>query len=359
MIMTKKRYVELDLAKGAGILLVIIGHIQYIGGNLRNFIVAFHIPLFFIIAGMLLQIQREDEKSLAKTAVKKARSVLQPYYIFSLLFILLQYVMYRFGRSMTLEMIKQNIYLTVISCGMSVLWFLGALYVGEIAFLFVIKLCKKRLTPLILLIWAALSCLAGRWLQYDSGFYIENFYLTYLCITVIRIGIIAFFIGFGYYFWLLWQKIRIMPLAAFAGGALCLMITVWISRLNGGVDLHYLIFQQEGLYFAGALLGSIGVIGVACGAAEGMKYPVCKQILKLTEFYGKNSLIVMMTHVDTYLMYAATVLVMHFNKDISDYYGNFRFCAELFLLVTAAEGIVVLVINRWFPWMIGKRQGGK
>lgn len=357
--MTKERYVELDLAKGAGILLVITGHIQYISEGFRNFIVAFHIPLFFIIAGMLIHIQEEDKKSLAKTVMKKTRSILQPYFIFSLIFIIAQYIAYRIGSSITWELVKQNIYLTVILFGMSVLWFLGALFVGEMAFLVVVKSCKKKLTPVILVIWAVLSCLANRYLQYDSGIYGEKPYLAYFCMMVIRIGIIAFFIGFGFYFWEIRQKIKIAPWAAFPAGVICLAATVWISRVNGGTDLHYLVFHNEGLYFAGALLGSMGVVAIAYGLKELMKYPVLKQLLKVLEFYGKNSLIVMMTHVDTYLMYVSTILVMHFNQNILDYNGNVKFCTELFLLVTVAEGVVILIINRWFPWMIGKKRGGK
>ena len=143
--MTKERYVELDLAKGVGILFVIMGHIQYISDNFRNFIVAFHIPLFFIIAGMLICIHEEDKKSLAKTVMKKGRSILQPYFIFSLIFIIAQYEAYRIGSSITLELVKQNIYLTLIFYGMSVIWFLGALFAGEMAFLVVIKSFKKKM----------------------------------------------------------------------------------------------------------------------------------------------------------------------------------------------------------------------
>lgn len=46
---TKKQHLEyLDLAKGIGILLVVIGH-----GSLNNFgINVFHMPLFFVLSGM-------------------------------------------------------------------------------------------------------------------------------------------------------------------------------------------------------------------------------------------------------------------------------------------------------------------
>lgn len=356
--MAKERYVELDLAKGVGILFVIMGHIQYISENFRNFIVAFHIPLFFIIAGMLICIHEEDKKSLAKTVMKKGRSILQPYFIFSLIFIIAQYEAYRIGSSITLELVKQNIYLTFIFYGMSVIWFLGALFTGEMAFLVVIKSFKKKWTPSVLVLWMIISCIANRALQYYKGIYGSLSYMNYLGYflqMVIRIGIIAFFVGLGFYFWMFRQKIKISSLAAGLTGVAALFATVFISRLNGGVDLHYMVFHNEFLYFCGTVTGSIGVLGICYGLKDFIKFP----LLRILEFYGKNSLIVMLTHVDTYLMYASTIVVMHFNKDILDYEGNIRFCTELFLLVTAAEAVVILVINRYFPWMVGKKRRRK
>lgn len=356
--MIKERYVELDLAKGMGILLVILGHIQYISENFRNFIVAFHIPLFFIIAGMLICIHEEDKKSLAKTVMKKGRSILQPYFIFSLIFLIAQYEAYLIGSSITLELIKQNIYLTVIFHGMSVMWFLGALFTGEMAFLVVIKRFSKKRTPLILVLWMIISCIANRYLNYYRGIYGNLPYMDYLIYflqMIIRIGIIAFFVGVGFYLWKWKKRIEISPVAAGVLGIVCLLVTVFISRLNGGVDLHYMVFHNELLYFCGTISGSMGILGICYGLKDFIKFP----LLRILEFYGKNSLIIMLTHVDTYLMYASTIIVMHFNKDILDYQGNFKFCTELFLLVIAAETVIIFVINRCFPWMVGKEQRRK
>ncbi|MCH5280404.1 MAG: acyltransferase family protein [Lachnospiraceae bacterium] len=355
--MEKERYVELDIAKGMGILLVITGHIQYISEAFRNFIVAFHIPLFFIISGMLICIQGEDKKSLAKTVMKKGRSILQPYFIFSLIFLISQYVAFLAGGSISLALVKQNLYLTVIFSGMSVLWFLAALFVGEMAFLVIVKSCKKILVPIVLTLWMIISCIANRYLQLwriTCADHPYTEYLFYFLQMLIRIGVITFFVGTGFYLWK-YRKEKLTTWAAGILGILFLGATVLISRANGGVDLHYLIFQHEAFYFAGAVLGSLGILALSF-SLKGLagSFP-----FRILQFYGKNSLIVMMTHVDTYLMYASTILVMHFNKDIVEYQGNIRFCLELFILVSLAESIVVLIINRFFPWMVGKKREEK
>lgn len=355
--MTKKRYAELDIAKGIGALLVITGHIQYISEGFRDFIVAFHIPLFFIIAGMLICIQEEDKKSLAKTVMKKSRSILQPYLIFSLIFIVAQYEAYKIGSTITLDLIKQNIFLTLILYGMSVLWFLGALFVGEMAFLGVVKLCKNK-APIWLILWLVVSCMANRWLQYYCAVNATDPYIIYKMYffqMIIRIGIIAFLIGVGFYLWKYRKTVKMPAWVVGVFGVVCLLITLWISRMNGGVDLHFLVFQNELLYFAGAILGSVGVIAISTSVKGIEKFP----LFRVLSFYGKNSLIVMLTHVDTYVMYASAILVMHYNKHITDYYGNAEFCIKLFLLVAAIEAVAIVIINRFFPWMVGKEERKK
>ena len=235
--MTKKRYAELDIAKGIGALLVITGHIQYISEGFRDFIVAFHIPLFFIIAGMLICIQEEDKKSLAKTVMKKCRSILQPYFIFSLIFIVAQYEAYRIGSTITLELVKQNIFLTCIMYGMSVMWFLGALFAGELAFLGVIKICKKW-APVCFVIWLIISCIANRYLQYFCAIHADIPHISYWMYffqVIIRIGIIVTFIGVGFYLWRLRKKVKVAPWAAGIVGVIALLVTAWISRINGGI----------------------------------------------------------------------------------------------------------------------------
>lgn len=47
----KKRINYFDIAKGLGILLMIIGHMPIKNEYLKNFIFCFHMPLFFIISG--------------------------------------------------------------------------------------------------------------------------------------------------------------------------------------------------------------------------------------------------------------------------------------------------------------------
>lgn len=89
------RALWLDYAKGIGIVLVVIGHVvrglmnASLIANVRpyevvdTFIYAFHMPLFFFLSGLLLH--RALQKDLPTILVRKAKTVLYPYLIWSLL----------------------------------------------------------------------------------------------------------------------------------------------------------------------------------------------------------------------------------------------------------------------------------
>ncbi len=67
--MENNRNIVLDIAKGIGILLVIVGHTTCMKHICRELIYCFHMPLFFIIAGYLYH--RQDIKTLFVKSVKR------------------------------------------------------------------------------------------------------------------------------------------------------------------------------------------------------------------------------------------------------------------------------------------------
>lgn len=87
------RLIELDIAKGIGIILVVLGHSFLLPGptetsnlflsTLRMTIYSFHMPLFFFISGYFMQIKGIGLKEII---VKKAKRLLIPYFFFGLLF---------------------------------------------------------------------------------------------------------------------------------------------------------------------------------------------------------------------------------------------------------------------------------
>ena len=81
MEMKKTRLVYIDIAKGIGILLVLLGHLLNNGHWLKSVIYTFHMPLFFIVSGMVLRPQ-----PVIKKIRNRITDVLVPYFIWALIF---------------------------------------------------------------------------------------------------------------------------------------------------------------------------------------------------------------------------------------------------------------------------------
>jgi len=75
--MERKHYI--DIMKGIGILLVIIGHMQKIVNPVvLTIIYSFHIPLFYFVSGLLYN-EKNDRMNFKQYTKKIACSLLYPY----------------------------------------------------------------------------------------------------------------------------------------------------------------------------------------------------------------------------------------------------------------------------------------
>ena len=79
-----KRLDYLDMAKGFGIILVVLGHMEDIATGTRVWISSFHMPLFFMISGILMAVKNGQERDLLQCLKKRYRGIIIPYLWFSL-----------------------------------------------------------------------------------------------------------------------------------------------------------------------------------------------------------------------------------------------------------------------------------
>ena len=77
--MVAKRLIHIDIARGVGILLIVLGHNPILGDHMGTYrlIYAFHVPLFFFLSGLFFK----PEVSFRKTAIGKADALLKPYFV--------------------------------------------------------------------------------------------------------------------------------------------------------------------------------------------------------------------------------------------------------------------------------------
>lgn len=118
-----KRVEWIDLTKGLGMLLVILGHCVCFGGIMHNAIFAFHMPLFFILSGI---VYKTNSKGIVS---KKIKSLIVPYFIFSILGILVSLAIPIWRRKITVKSIICDIYLgNPDNINVSSIWFLMCMF---------------------------------------------------------------------------------------------------------------------------------------------------------------------------------------------------------------------------------------
>lgn len=102
----KKYYNEITIAKGIGILLVVLGHalkqtgVSNVPGNaLISIIYSFHMPLFFVLSGFVsVKILQYSKMTEYINYIKsRATRLLIPYFVMGILYMPLKYFMNRFA----------------------------------------------------------------------------------------------------------------------------------------------------------------------------------------------------------------------------------------------------------------------
>ncbi len=372
MITSKNRINYLDLARGFGILLVILGHISMISEGLRIYIVSFHIPLFFVVSGLLTGISEYDrgQKDVKKAVSGKFRSMILPYFIFSVLDILIYIAYYLVtGRDGGWPTVFSDVIQTLTFYGFSVLWFLPALFGAEALFLslrrFFIRAGTKQLLITVIavtVLFIAALLLNTRLEEANAVHGTEPLFSVFhlFAVALLRISVCCFFFTAGYVINVLWHRSRTLspthfsaltvPTDLFIGFDL-LVFVFFISRLNGVTDLHFLVLGNVLLYVIAAVSGSLGVILFCKGLEGACSFPP----LKLITYYGRNSLVVMVTHLNFYVLLAGEIGGQHFTKHMTDGAAKDAvFVILSFIFTLIGEIFLIEIINRFFPFLLGK-----
>lgn len=354
--MNQKRLDYLDMVKGVGIFFVALGHIEYISTPLRVWISSFHMPLFFIVSGLLMAIKNEPESNLNTSISKKFKGIIIPYLWFSLAYFIIDianvFIIKNIdGRTFWIDAIS-----SITFYGMSVLWFLPALFLANIGFLYLKKHFSDKLIPILLIVIAMfcyviqLKCMNP---LYDS--HSDSLFLTSL-INFIRVFLRASigmsFVGYAFYLYKL--ILRFFPafneksnakanLMQLILGIIMLSINIYFSTVNQAVDMHYIILNNVFLYYLGAFLGCFGII------------LICKVLpsIKLITYYGRNSLVVMACHVNFYILYASLRIALKIDQ-YTTHAKHYIFLAVTMFFVFLFSTVVIEGINRFFPFVLGK-----
>lgn len=113
----------MDYTKGLAIILMILGHTMTKIDHLHLWIYSFHMPLFFIVSGMLMQLNYErNKKNDINKIRKKTIAIAIPYYFFGILLVLF-YTLLNIISHQNIEF-YHKLFLLFSLQGLDSLWFL-------------------------------------------------------------------------------------------------------------------------------------------------------------------------------------------------------------------------------------------
>lgn len=117
----------IDYMKALAMILVIMGHINYANGDVKQWIYSFHMPAFFFCSGLLLTDYKCKESGFRPVITKRFKRLMIPYLLWALLFA-------KFSIPNFCKIIYGSYWSIVSSGSLSSLWFLPVMFVALLFF---------------------------------------------------------------------------------------------------------------------------------------------------------------------------------------------------------------------------------
>ena len=358
--MPQKRLTYLDMAKGVGIFLVVLGHIEYIQEDTLKWISSFHMPLFFVIGGILAYVKRDEGRPFFSALAGKARGTLIPYASFTVMLLTMNTLGYLLDSgSLTSSQLARQYVDAVTGYGIHILWFLPAYFIAGALFLLLERCLRPALRNAAVLILTVAASAVTVGFRLDSYVAMDLSLAGYagldLVITLLR-GILAMpFLLMGWYLGALEQRCfqsggadgREAPGKKRRGRLACLGLSLLLAPgallalLFPVFDLHYL--YVEPLHYLAAFLSCTGLLGLL------RALPPCRFLAWL----GKNSLVIMCTHATFFVVYYVSLGMFFIDNRIPLPQAVFNLGVAV--LVCVAEIPIVWIFNRYFGYLLGRK----
>lgn len=283
----KKRVDWIDALKGFGILLVIIGHTDCPDG-LESWIYSFHMPLFFMLSGIM---EKAKDYSWKEWFIKKAKSLLWPYFLFGIV----EIVFYIISEAAVHELVGKKLLKKIAAILYSnyifdhnytgVIWFLSCLFVTELLFFVIHKYIKNRLGRIIVTV--SLGTLGLMW---ESFIDFKPPFFADIALTALL------FYSYGFLLRPVLEKestaVEILP------GILALTFGSFLAMYNQRdldgkhVSMLYLRYGEPIVFVVSACLVLLGFVLIFQGISGFVKEDLNKPLFYL----GRNSLIIFSVH---------------------------------------------------------------
>lgn len=289
------RIAYIDIAKGIGILFVMLGHCLYSEVSpIRLLIYSFHMPLFFVLSGMTYKTCAcKKLKDTISNSIRRKKFLFAVYIIFSCVFICRDFIRWHYEKIFNLKQLIYCIYSTLILDGINVLWFIGTLISVELLYdLLRWKFSddyKKQFTSSLVI------SLVATLLYLTVTPILTNRFILAPMHSVFRPASLLIFFTIGSSLKKLIYKPSIYAKRCnttnYIIAVLILIIMGLLGVSNGFVDVHNMIWGHTWIisYFVATSL-SLDLIWIS------RKLESFSIICKFCSYLGKNSLFIMITH---------------------------------------------------------------
>lgn len=333
-----KRARYIDEAKGLGILCIVFLHYEngVIPGEANTFIGSFMITIFYIVAGWVMAMKStvEPTRILAK---KRFKSLGIPYLYWTGIILAFDIILWAFGYYDN-YFIAREAYKSLVLRGIGTLWFLPALFFGEIAWNWFSRrspyLWLVAFISVILYVHGYDVLMAGKttamWNIIKAPFF-----------TVYRASTAAVFVASGYGAYKLVLRLRLLKnkiIVLVSGFALS------VFAYFAANYLEYMIGKSAGLlwHFIAPIIGPIGFILVFYALQN-------SKMLDYFDYWGRNSLSLMVTHYSI-VQVLITIFIVHvLHTPFTGWITIYAFIASM----PVQWGIARMLDNK-YPFTLGK-----
>lgn len=282
---SKQRESWIDVLKGIGIILVVIGHTS-LENCLVDWIYTFHMPMFFMLSGYLWNVFSERQMKFREFVVRRIKTILWPYVLFRIVLIVYWIVVESRFRELDLGPI----------------WFLIVLFVVEITSFVVFNNRKNdfKFNVIIFALAVVVMLLLKANLQDNAflawGLRIVNGFAWYVA---------------GQSFGVISNEMReFSNIKKCMFISLLFVITIMVCATNGNVSMWSNDFGNINLYIIGNIAGTLFVA------------LICKWFLRrndVMEFLGQNTIVIMATHepIKRVILKMTEIICKNFNISIT------------------------------------------
>lgn len=322
--MTCKRLPWLDVFKGIGIILVVIGHI-YSNDIVFKWLYSFHMPLFFLAAGWVYK-----RKPILEDIKKRFQTIIIPYFTFGTITLLYWELIERKFRSSNMGFFDSLIGLffgAYNNLDFNVhMWFLPCFFATVVFFNILVDLFSIKwayvITILMSLIYATVPFSGGGGVLWgiDKVFQYLGFY---------AIGVIL-----SKYTDI--SKLTVNRFQTLIIAFLLLAINFLLAEFGLVTGI---------MWFITALTGIVGVLLVSRVINSN----------KILQYFGRISLIILCTHGPIYRVIIKLVSIL-FHISTEGVRENFFLSMVAVIITLALCSLMYEIIIRIAPWMVGKER---